>query len=1070
MPTEYLNDSPEALDGDPWDDEFARDPWDDEFQWEPLSSEVAPRTDPVYWFLTREEIERTRGSGELPRTLSVYTSNNLVQPLIDGEQMMRAIRADIAAAGRGDFIHFTAWRMTRDMELVPGSGDTVERLWTAAIRRGAMSRTLLWRPIGGMLVPRRWLANGRDNADTQRLLERAGGQAVLDARFPRFGSHHQKSGVVLRAGEAVAYCGGIDLAPDRWDTQRHDSPRGRRREMYDAWHDVHTRVRGPAVHDIELNFRDRWNDTETPSTLPPVRPPPRITGTLPPVAMSPGTHHVQVLRTFACGGNYRTFAPAGEQTCLAGYRKAIARAESYIYIEDQYLVFDELARDLDRALNRIRKLVIVVPRRADMAEESFHWHQANFIRILRSRHPGKVHVYHLVQPGTRDPDGGGPRSIYVHCKLMIVDDIYAVIGSSNIGRRSMTYDSELDVAVVDADVVDGVCRFARDLRRSLWGEHLNLPPSDRRIADPIAGVGEWERQATAGTSRVRRHVPPSPQDEQPLRWNQVYDPDGRCPTDVPLIAAAAFEDRELALAAAEQLEPWLAQECALPGEAMASLFEAACGSPAARRHWEQQFDIVAGPGSVLSDQPQPGDVLVRCPLGEGIREQFAVLATGELLRPNEAIAAGLRPESSLAGLYAEVIDVPGGNGHIDCHSPVARRLGDASGRLPLDSLLVRPLGELLALAEKDLAEKNPPRRRRAPTTTITFDEPTVVTVPVTRVGGRGESAGEREVEAELNSLRGYFAAYWDNYHAGLNNFETAMQFASDDEAQPRYFDVALKEVGKLLLEQAITYAFQANPVLAAVATGVKNIALAWYDEAQRAQQAAGDRRIAHYIAEIRNQAGTQQGPHLRMLRILDESRPGILDDYRAAVSRTNIPQQGQQGVLTGEAAVFLQQLRQSVQRFHQAIPPAARFAQLFTERFAGSQVWTRRSSHGGRPGGMLYLDMQIHHRRSGGMSQWSIGDVDSAWTLATTAPRPDRLATSLRTALQQQGKAIWQTNLPKRVHMQIGIHDGFVRFTREPTDFQIGSHYGHDEFRQAWQQPRIRQRALGVSNLRGSND
>jgi hypothetical protein len=652
---------------------------------------------------------------------------------------------------------------------------------------------------------------------------------------------------------------------------------------------------------------------------------------------------------------------------------------------------------------------------------------------------------------------------------MIVDDIYAVIGSSNIGRRSMTYDSELDVAVVDADVVDGVCRFARDLRRSLWGEHLNLPPGDRRIADPISGVAEWERQAAAGTFRVRRHVPGSPQDEQPLRWNQIYDPDGRCPSAVPRIAAAALADRELALVAAEQLEPWLAQERILPGESIASLFESACGSPAVRRHFEERFDIVAGPGSVLSVEPQPGDVLVRCPLGEGIREQFAVLATGELLRPDEAIASGLRPESSLAGLYAEVLDMPGGhlNGNGNAHAPLARRLGDASGRLPLDTLLVRPLGELLALAE------NPPRgqRQRQPTRTITFDEPHVVTVPVTGVGGRGESAGEREVEAELNSLRGYFAAYWDNYHAGLNNFETALAFASDQETQPRYFDVALKEVGKLLLDQAITYAFQGNPVLAVVAQGVKNIATAWYDEAQRAQQAGGDRRIAHYIAEIRNQAGTQTGPQLRMLRTLDESRPRILEDYRAAVRRTNIPEQGRQGVLTGEAAVFLQQLRQSVQRFHQAIPPAAHFAQLFTERFAGSRARTRLVSHGGREGGTLYLDMRIGHERSGGTSQWSIGDVDSAWTLATTAPRPDRLATSLRTALQQQGKFVWQTNLPKMVHLQIGIHDGYVRFTRDPANFEIRSNYGHDEFRQAWQsQPRIRQRALAVNDLHGTND
>ena len=51
-----------------------------------------------------------------------------------------------------------------------------------------------------------------------------------------------------------------------------------------------------------------------------------------------GTHHVQVLRTLARGGVY-PFAPYGEQSILSAYKKAIDLAEHYIYIEEQFCIF-----------------------------------------------------------------------------------------------------------------------------------------------------------------------------------------------------------------------------------------------------------------------------------------------------------------------------------------------------------------------------------------------------------------------------------------------------------------------------------------------------------------------------------------------------------------------------------------------------------------------------------------------------------------------------------------------------------------------------------------------------------
>jgi phospholipase D1/2 len=78
--------------------------------------------------------------------------------------------------------------------------------------------------------------------------------------------------------------------------------------------------------------------------------------------------------------------------------------------------------------------------------------------------------------------GGHPvtEQIYVHTKMMVVDDRFAIVGSANINDRSMlgNRDSELAVLVMDTDFTyedigspDGptvVRKFARELRMKVW--------------------------------------------------------------------------------------------------------------------------------------------------------------------------------------------------------------------------------------------------------------------------------------------------------------------------------------------------------------------------------------------------------------------------------------------------------------------------------------------------------------------------------------------------------------------------------------------------------------------------
>ena len=57
----------------------------------------------------------------------------------------------------------------------------------------------------------------------------------------------------------------------------------------------------------------------------------------------------------------------------------------------------------------------------------------------------------------QDPSGS---EIYLHAKHMIVDDIWMVISSSNFSRRGMTYETEMGIALTDAEVEDGVRKLA----------------------------------------------------------------------------------------------------------------------------------------------------------------------------------------------------------------------------------------------------------------------------------------------------------------------------------------------------------------------------------------------------------------------------------------------------------------------------------------------------------------------------------------------------------------------------------------------------------------------------------
>ncbi|KIY71099.1 phospholipase D/nuclease [Cylindrobasidium torrendii FP15055 ss-10] len=140
--------------------------------------------------------------------------------------------------------------------------------------------------------------------------------------------------------------------------------------------------------------------------------------------------------------------------------------------------------------------------------------------------------------------------LYIHSKLMIVDDRIVIMGSANINDRSQKGDGDSEIALIveDTDLIESrldgrphqAGRFAATLRRQLYREHLGLMepqnpyelskapndfmrpaptpnpelPDDDRIVDPVSEetMGLWKSTARKNRQIFQELFHPVPSD------------------------------------------------------------------------------------------------------------------------------------------------------------------------------------------------------------------------------------------------------------------------------------------------------------------------------------------------------------------------------------------------------------------------------------------------------------------------------------------------------------------------------------------------------------------------------
>ena len=290
----------------------------------------------------------------------------------------------------------------------------------------------------------------------------------LDSAHPPGAAHHQK---IIVVDDCLCFCGGIDMTTDRWDTREHrDDDKRRRRpsgRSYGPWHDASMVVSGPVAGALGDLARDRWQRATGETLEPPPHDDP-----IWPESIEPNFEDIEVAIARTSPGYTDDHEPVHEIEAL--YLDAIAAARRTIYCESQYFASRKIAEALAKRLREPHgpEVVIVNPESADGYLEAAVMDTAR-AKLLAMVHEADRHGrFRIYTPVTRRR-----RPIYVHAKILIVDDVLLRVGSSNLNNRSLGFDTECDLVMEAArqDASGGDFRGGvRSILHDLLAEHLDV--------------------------------------------------------------------------------------------------------------------------------------------------------------------------------------------------------------------------------------------------------------------------------------------------------------------------------------------------------------------------------------------------------------------------------------------------------------------------------------------------------------------------------------------------------------------------------------------------------------------
>ncbi|WCJ39558.1 phospholipase D alpha 4 [Euphorbia peplus] len=309
----------------------------------------------------------------------------------------------------------------------------------------------------------------------------------------------------------------------------------------EPWHDTHACILGDAAWDILTNFEQRWAKQFDPFALSNLMNKPSCPSSI----SSERNWKVQVFRSIDHVSTTQLGKYLRVETSIhQAYVEAIRRAERFIYIENQYFIggcdlWDEdtncgcrnlipieialkivskiKAKErfsvyilipmwpegvpesevVEGILHWTRKTMAMMYRLIGEALEGQNWHPMDYLNFFclanrEKKSVGEFVAPHLPHPSTQYWCAQMHRRfmVYVHSKLMIVDDAYIIIGSANVNQRSMDgkRDTEIAIGCYQPQAHDHhhhnkyPTNDIQAYRMSLWYEHTGL--SDEIFLNP----------------------------------------------------------------------------------------------------------------------------------------------------------------------------------------------------------------------------------------------------------------------------------------------------------------------------------------------------------------------------------------------------------------------------------------------------------------------------------------------------------------------------------------------------------------------------------------------------------
>lgn len=342
-----------------------------------------------------------------------------------------------------------------------------------------------------------WLYRHDREGDTREQLEKLGVHFYEHSGHPITGCVHHK---VVVIDDVLAFCGGIDLTHQRWDSCRHEPEDSKRRDhsgQYTPVHDTQLCVSGPVAARLGAYLRDSWPSGTTPPSAPAARSefwPPRL------------RVDFENIRTGICRTLPASVASAGAREIEGFYLAAIGATRRCLYIENQYFTNTRLARVIAnqcRREPRLQCLLVGMDRPKTQAElHTMGYGLTQFRQVLAAA--GVSERVPLVAALT------GDLGINLHSKLAIFDDRWLTTGSANLNRRSMGFDIECNL-VLEATTVQHREQM-ESLRNRLIAEHLGMHVEELAETIRLHGVARLPDLARG----ARRLIHPKPLRPDPV--------------------------------------------------------------------------------------------------------------------------------------------------------------------------------------------------------------------------------------------------------------------------------------------------------------------------------------------------------------------------------------------------------------------------------------------------------------------------------------------------------------------------------------------------------------------------